>query len=121
MFYQHKNLHHPGHGAEEFRRKKTIREFRDYSQWIKGNFVPTKSKLRAMQESGFSFPEEVRTLDKPMDVAEPEDYFRSESYEGYEAEQAKVLQSVESIPREPDHGLDILYVDKDDEEISLFI
>ena len=73
MFYQHKNLHHPGHGAEEFRRKRTIREFRDYGQWIKGNFVPTESKLRAMQESGFSFPEEVKTLDKPMDAGLPTD------------------------------------------------
>ena len=121
MFYQHKNLHHPGHGAEEFRRKRAIREFRDYGQWIKGNFVPTESKLRAMQESGFSFPEEVKTLDKPMDVADPEDFFRSESYEGYEEEQANIRQFVESIPREPDHGLDILYVDKDDEEIILTI
>ena len=83
--------------------------------------MPTESKLRAMQESGFSFPEEVKTLDKPMDVADPEDFFRSESYEGYEDEQANIRQSVESIPREPDHGLDILYVDNDDEEIILSI
>ena len=115
VFYQHKNLHHPGHGAEEFRRKRAIREFRDYGQWLKGNFVPTESKLRAMQDSGFSFPEEVKTLDKPMDVARPEDFFMSESYEGYEVEQAKIRQYVESIPREPDHGLETLYVDTDEE------
>ena len=77
--------------------------------------------MRAMQESGFSFPEEVKTLDKPMDVARPEDFFRSESYEGYEVERAKIRQYVESIPREPDHGLDILYVEEDDEEIILAI
>ena len=65
-----------------FRRKRAIRELRDFSQWIKGNFVPTESKLRAMEESGFSFPAVVKTLDKPMDVAEPEDYFVSDKYEG---------------------------------------
>ena len=66
VFYQHKNLHHPNHGADEFNRKRTIREFRDYVQWLNGNYVPTTSKLRAMQESGFEFPKEVRTINKPM-------------------------------------------------------
>ena len=79
MFYQHKNLHHPGHGAGEFQRKRAIRcwpgcrplvrlsrshldprEFRDYVQWLKGNYGPTEAKLRAMCESGFVFPEQVR-------------------------------------------------------------
>ena len=121
VFYQHKNLHHPGHGAEEFRRKRAIREFRDYAQWINGNLVPTESKLRAMQESGFSFPEEVKTLEKPMDVARPEDFFRSESYEGYEEELAKIKRLCDAIPREPDHGLDIVYVEKDEEELCLSV
>ena len=66
MFYQHKNLHHPNHGADEFSRKRTIREFRDYVQWLKGNYVPTDAKLRAMQESGFEFPKEVKTINRPM-------------------------------------------------------
>ena len=61
VFYQHKNLHHPGHGAEEFQRKRAIREFRDYVQWLKGNYVPTEAKLRSMCESGFVFPEQVKT------------------------------------------------------------
>merc|ERR1712113_1210797 len=30
VFYQHKMLHHPNHGADEFQRKRAIREFRDY-------------------------------------------------------------------------------------------
>ena len=50
-----------------------------------------------------------------MDVARPEDFFISESYEGYEVEQAKIRQYVESIPREPDHGLETLHVDTDEE------
>ena len=74
-----------------------------------------------MQESGFSFPEKVKTLEKPMDVARPEDFFRSDSYEGYEEELAKIKQLCDSIPREPDHGLDIFYVEEDDEEMSLSI
>ena len=113
VFYQHKNLHHPRHGADEFKRKKAIREFRDYSQYLKGNFVPTESKLNAMLGSGFSFPEDVKTLDKPMDVAKPEDFFKSdiEYYEGYEAASVHVDDVVRSIEKEPDHGLDIHYVD----------
>ena len=51
VFYQHKNLHHPTHGVEEFQRKRAIREFRDYVQWLKGNYVPTEAKLKAMTES----------------------------------------------------------------------
>ena len=110
MFYQHKNLHHPGHGREEFRRKRAIREFRDYSQWIKGNFVPTNSKLKSMIEAGFSFPEEVKTLEKPMDVARPEDYFQSDSYQGYETARAEIKELVNSIVLEPDHDLEVLYI-----------
>jgi len=76
VFYQHKNLHHPGHGAGEFQRKRAIREFRDYVQWLKGNYVPTEAKLRAMCESGFVFPEQVKTILKPMEVGSPMDYFQ---------------------------------------------
>lgn len=76
VFYQHKNLHHPGHGAEEFQRKRAIREFRDYVQWLKGNYVPTEAKLRSMCESGFVFPEQVKTILKPMEIGAPSDYFQ---------------------------------------------
>ena len=76
-----------------FRKKNVLRELRDFSQWIKEDLVPTESKLRAMEESGFSFPVVSQTLlDKPE-------------------------QLFETFPREPDHGLDILYVEGDDEEL----
>jgi len=78
VFYQHKNLHLPGHGAEEYNRKRAIREFRDYVQWLKGNYVPTEAKLKAMSESGFVFPKEVKTVARPMDVANPEDFFKAD-------------------------------------------
>ena len=65
----------------------------DFSQWIKGDFVPSETELRAMEKSGFSFPVVSQTLlDKPE-------------------------QLFETFPREPDHGLDILYVEGDDEEL----
>ena len=44
------------------------REFRDYVQWLKGNYVPTESKLRSMVESGFVFPESCKSILKPMEV-----------------------------------------------------
>merc|ERR1712013_276220 len=68
VFYQHKNLHHPNHGVGEFQRKRAIREFRDYVQWLKGNYVPTESKLRSMVESGFVFPESCKSILKPEEV-----------------------------------------------------
>jgi len=114
VFYQHKNLHHPSHGSDEFRRKKVIRDFRDYGQWLKGNFVPTESKLKTMLDSGFSFPENVKTLDKPMDIARPEDYFQSDSYAGYDKAKAELRDFLASIPREPDHNVDILYIDREE-------
>ena len=105
---------------EEFQRKRAIREFRDYGQWIKGNFVPTDSKLRTMMESGFSFPQDVKTLDKPMDVASPEDYFQSDSYEGYEAAKLHIRKLVESIAKEPDHDLEVVHIDNE-EDGEIFI
>ena len=48
----------------------TFREFRDYVQWLKGNYVPTEAKLRSMVESGFVFPETCKAILKPMEVLE---------------------------------------------------
>ena len=112
VFYQHKNLHHPNHGADEFRRKRAIREFRDYVQWLKGNYVPTQSKLRAMIESGFDFPEDVKTVNKPMDIANPQDYFKHESYTGYEEAKRDIEAKVAAIEKEPERGLETFHVDE---------
>merc|ERR1719341_490747 len=84
VFYQHKNLHHPSHGAGEFQRKRAIREFRDYVQFLKGNYVPTEAKLRSMVESGFVFPETCKGILKPMEVATPMDHFQFHSDTGNE-------------------------------------
>merc|ERR1712042_11157 len=108
VFYQHKNLHHPTHGVEEFQRKRAIREFRDYVQWLKGNYVPTEAKLKAMTESGFVFPNEVKTVHKPMDVANPDDYFRSETFKDPTATK-KVEDSLDYIDIESDHQLETFY------------
>ena len=48
----------------------TCREFRDYVQWLKGNYVPTEAKLRSMVESGFVFPETCKAILKPMEVSD---------------------------------------------------
>jgi len=108
VFYQHKNLHHPLHGMEEFQRKRAIREFRDYVQWLKGNYVPTEAKLKAMIESGFVFPNEVKTVNKPMDVANPDDYFKSESFPGFAAGK-EIDQKLETIDAESEHQLETFY------------
>ena len=39
VFYQHKNLHHPSHGADEFQRKRAIREFRWAARYLKSHFL----------------------------------------------------------------------------------
>eukprot|EP00092_Neocalanus_flemingeri_P033641 GFUD01036572.1.p1 GENE.GFUD01036572.1~~GFUD01036572.1.p1 ORF type:complete len:1125 (+),score=251.74 GFUD01036572.1:63-3437(+) len=109
VFYQHKNLHHPNHGMEEFQRKRAIREFRDYVQWLKGNYVPTEAKLKAMMESGFVFPNEVKTVNKPMDVANPDDYFKSESFPGFVAAK-EINQKLEAIDHESEQQLETFYV-----------
>ena len=108
VFYQHKNLHHPLHGMEEFQRKRAIREFRDYGQWLKGNYVPTEAKLKAMIEAGFVFPNEVKTVNKPMDVANPDDYFRSDTFQDPAAAK-KVEESLNSIDFESSHKLETFY------------
>ena len=93
---------------EEFQRKRAIREFRDYVQWLKGNYVPTEAKLKAMIESGFVFPSEVKTVNKPMDVANPDDYFRSDTFQDPAAAK-KVKDSLDSIDFEASHKLETFY------------
>jgi hypothetical protein len=100
VFYQHKNLHHPAHGAEEFQKKRAIREFRDYVQWLKGNYVPTEAKLRSMCESGFVFPEQVKTILRPMEAA-PLDYFQFRSTCD---EKDEVRPGCGAVPRRPGGG-----------------
>ena len=109
VWYQHKNLHHPSHGVEEYQRKRAIREFRDYVQWLKGNYVPTEAKLKAMMESGFVFPNEVKTVNKPMDVANPDDYFKSESFPGFVAAK-EINQKLETIDFESEHQLETFHI-----------
>jgi len=104
VFYQHKNLHHPSHGAEEFQRKRAIREFRDYVQWLKGNYVPTEAKLRNMCESGFVFPEQVKTILKPMDVGNPIEYFQFRAEHNKDDEVRELLNVDHNDPVELEAG-----------------
>jgi len=106
VFYQHKMLHHPNHGADEFQRKRAIREFRDYVQWLKGNYVPTDAKLKSMIESGFEFPKDVKTINKPMDIANPRDYFKSDSYEGFDDAKSEIEEKMAAIVKEDDLDLE---------------
>ena len=120
VFYQHKMLHHPSHGADEFQRKRAIREFRDYVQWLKGNYVPTDAKLKSMMESGFVFPDDVKTINKPMDIANPKDYFQSDSYQGFEGSKRQIESLFAAIPKEDDHGLEV-FVPADGELKDAFL
>ena len=86
------------------------KEFRDYVQWLKGNYVPTQAKLEAMIESGFVFPNEVKTVQKPRDVANPDDYFRSETFQDPSASK-KIEDSLDYINIESEHQLETFYTD----------
>lgn len=79
VFYQHKNLHFPGHGHTEYLRKTDIREYRDYVQWLKGNFVPTSLKLSNLTKAGFTFPPGVSTV-KTNQESTPEQRFSQEQF-----------------------------------------
>ena len=56
VLYQHRNLDRPLHGMKEVKRKRDIKEIRDYMKWRKGNYEPTKTKLKARMEAGFVYP-----------------------------------------------------------------
>ena len=106
VFYQHKMLHHPRHGADVFQRKRAIREFRAYFKCLNGNYVPTDAKLKSMMESGFVFPGDVKTINKPIDIANPKD-----SYQGFEESKKQIESLVAAIPKENDDGLEIFVPD----------
>ena len=65
-----------------------------------------------MIESGFVFPEDVRTINKPMDIANPQDYFRHDSYSGYEEAKKDIEAKVAAIEKEPDRDLETFTFDK---------
>ena len=45
------------------------------------------------------------------DVANPADYFKSNSYPGYEEEKKRLEEMVARIPKEPNRGLEPFYWD----------
>ena len=70
VFYQHKSLHFPSHGHQECVRKMEIREFRNYLQWLGGNFVPSLHKLSQMTKAGFVFPLGVHTVNGSQEATQ---------------------------------------------------
>ena len=74
VFYQHKSLHFPQHGHQEYVRKTEIREFRDYLQWLGGNYTPTSHKLSSLTKAGFMFPEGVRTVKGSQEATQEEKF-----------------------------------------------
>jgi len=82
VFYQHKNLHFPEHGLAETKRRQHLRDVRDYKAWLDGTFVPTSRKVQQLQEYGFIFPENVKTVDRTQE-ARPEDYYREGDFPGF--------------------------------------
>merc|ERR1719508_401947 len=82
VFYQHKNLHFPEHGVKETQRRQHLRDIRDYKAWLDGTFVPTSRKVQQLQEYGFIFPENVKTVDRTQE-ARPEDYYKEGHYPGF--------------------------------------
>ena len=75
VFYQHKTLNFPRHGAEaqvRLRERNACKRAawearvvemneRDYLAWLTGDFVPTTTRLQLMREVGLPFPQEVGT------------------------------------------------------------
>ena len=74
VFYQHKSLHFPRHGHQEYVRKTEIREFRDYLQWLGGNYVPSSTKLSQLTKAGFVFPPGVRTVKGSQEATQEEKF-----------------------------------------------
>ena len=78
VFYQHKSLHFPHHGYQEYVRKTEIREFRDYLQIISGNYTPTQHKLNSLTKSGFAFPEGIKTVKGNQEATQEEKFHLSD-------------------------------------------
>ena len=59
VYYQHVNLHLPGHGAEAVLAGDSRAEHAKYINWLSGQFVSYAGELRTMQASGYIFTEGV--------------------------------------------------------------
>ena len=83
VWYQHKNLHFANHGAGESKKKTEKREFRDYINWLKGEWVMTRSQLNKRQKSGYVFPDNVKIVKHKDEKSKPEDRFCQEDYPNF--------------------------------------
>ena len=72
VYYQHVNLHLPGHGAEAVLAGDSRAEHAKYINWLSGQFVPYAGELRTMQASGYIFPEGVLLKEKKNTKGRPE-------------------------------------------------
>ena len=59
VFYQHKNLTYPQHGAQEWIRRGRGRAHRNYMLWLVGKLSLTRQKLETFLEMGFPMPQHV--------------------------------------------------------------
>lgn len=62
VFYQHRLLNEPNHGAAVMAERQLEKNERDYLAWLQGEFVPTPCKLKMMREAGLKFPDCVFTV-----------------------------------------------------------
>ena len=106
VWYQHKNLHFPNHGASECKKKTEKREFRDYLNWLKGEWVMTSSQLHARQKSGYVFPDNVRVVKTKDEKSRPEDRFHQEDYPNFVPGKF-VKDKFEKIIIKEDHNLEV--------------
>lgn len=62
VFYQHRQLTFPDHGAQAWQARYREAHFQKYKEWLDGKFVPTQRRLERMKEAGFKFPKNVATV-----------------------------------------------------------
>jgi hypothetical protein len=60
VFYQHRGLHYPHHGAEVFIVRRFQKEHWRYISWLEGTGAPTEAQQRTLIKSGFVFPPGMR-------------------------------------------------------------
>jgi hypothetical protein len=83
VFYQHRCLHYPHHGAEIFNIRREQKEHWRYVGWLKGEGAPTESQQRTLIKSGFVFPSNMRFKINKMAKLQEQERFIPEEFPNF--------------------------------------
>jgi hypothetical protein len=84
VFYQHRDLHHPRHGAAAHNHKLALSQRASYLNWLEGRWAPASSQLRTLERAGYAFPRGARLRPNKTSSMRPDQRFVAQDFPGFQ-------------------------------------